>query len=291
MGMTCFLFSSRPFCFKKKSSSGSTKADVPAKVISPSVLANRNVNVYKNTLVTKSPLTFSNKTERPQKSKISTFFPVSSKGKSDSVSPVDNGAPLDQFSSMVPAINATTAPKMQSDSSFASGTQSTSAILDTSLGFPVEDWDDFEDFDLPVKAKHDSCNSGKSGKTIINPESSPGDEKAQSSRKINNGASLMASELSSNLSTKNSVSTSEQSCTEMEWTVDDVAVVSPGPSLNQDPEECLFGDSPVRPTRQRSLAQRKSVLSNSEGDNNDEVEPFEETGNSLFVAACILFFR
>lgn len=283
--MTSFLFSFRPFCFKKKSSSGSTKADVPAKVISPSVLANRNVNVYKNTLVTKSSLTFSNKTERPQKSKISTFFPLSSKGKSNSVSPVDNSAPLDQSSSAVPAINATSAPKMQSDSCFISGTQSTSAILDTSMGFPVEDWDDFDDFDLPVKAKHDSCNLGKSGKTIINPESSPDKEKPQSSRKINNDASLMASELSRKLSTKNSVSTSERSCTEMEWSVDDRAVVSPGPSLNQHPEECLFGDSPVRPTRRHPLAQRKSVLSDSEGDNNEELKPFEETGNKLFVAA------
>ncbi|XP_051237812.1 recQ-like DNA helicase BLM isoform X1 [Dicentrarchus labrax] len=267
------------FSFKKKSSSGTTKVEVRTKVISSNVLASRNVNVPQNSLVTKSPLTFSNKLERPQKSKINNFFPVSSQGKLDPISPAGNSAPASQTPSAVSAIKVTTAPT-KSDDQFTRGNGGNSAHLDASLGFPMDDWDDFDDFETPVKAKNDSFSSEISGKST-NPVSSPCKEKAQFTGKLNHDASLMTPELSNSFANKNGLSRSEQSIEtdeRMMLSVDEA--VSPGPSLNQDPAECELEDSPIKNTRRRPHAQLKSVMSDREEENDVDFEPFKGTADN-----------
>lgn len=267
------------FSFKKKTSSGTTKVEVPTKVTSCNVLANRNVNVPKNSVMTQSPLTFSNKLERPQKSKINNFFPVSSKGMSNSSTPAGNCAPAGQTPSAVSATKVTTA-LTKSDNQFTSGNGGNSTGLDASLGISIDDWDDFDDFETPpAKAKNDSFSSEKSGKSA-NPVSSFGEEKTQHTEKLNHDASLRTPELSSSFGNKTGLSRSEQSrmdTDELEHGVDKSAV-SPGPSSNQDPAEFEIEDSPVRKPRRRRLpsVHLTSVLSDSEEDKDDVVETFKE---------------
>ncbi|XP_039664249.1 Bloom syndrome protein homolog isoform X2 [Perca fluviatilis] len=224
------------FSFKKKSS-GTTKVEVPTKL------------------------------ERPQNSKINNFFPVSSKGKSDSISPAGNCAPAGQTPSAVSAIKVTTAPT-KSDNQFTKDNGGNSTSLDSYLGFPVDDWDDLDDFETPVRATNDSFSSEISGKSI-KPVSSFSEEKTQ--------FSLVTPELSNSFANKKDPSGSEKSCMEtdeLEYSVDKAAV-SPGPSLNQEPAE--FEVSPIKRTRRRPPppAYLKSVMSDSEEDNSDLHEPFK----------------
>ncbi|KAM9352264.1 recQ-like DNA helicase BLM [Symphorus nematophorus] len=231
------------FSFKKKSPLGTTKVEVPTKVISSNVLASRNVNVPKISLVTKSPLTFSNKLERPQKSKINSFS-VSSKGKSDSISPAGNCAPASQTPSAVSAFKVTTTK---------SDTQGKSTILDASLGIALDDWDDFDDFETPVKTKNDSFSSEKSF-----------------TMKQNHDASVETPSFSNSSANKNTLSRSEQSCIETD------ELEQTGPGLNQDPDEIELEDSPVQMTKRRPAAHLKSVVSDSEEDNDVVFEPVKE---------------
>lgn len=250
------------FCFKKKSSSGTTKVEVPAKVISSNVLASRNVNVPKSILVTKSPLTFPNKLVGPQKSKINNFFPVSSKGKSDFISPAGTCA----------GTTLSSASAAKSDDRFTNCTQDSSS-LNASLGFPMDDWDDLDDFEAPAKAKNDSFSSEVLGKST-NTVPSPNEKKSEVTGKTNHDAPLKTQELTNSFTNKNSLSTSEQSCMDsgkLEHSADEAAV-SPGPSVTEDPAE----DSPVRMKRKKFPPfQLKSVLSDSEDDNDVVFEPFK----------------
>ncbi|XP_067356804.1 recQ-like DNA helicase BLM isoform X1 [Channa argus] len=252
------------FSFKKKSSSGTTKVEVKNKVITANVLANRNVNVPKDTLVTKSPLTFPNKLERPQRSKINNFFPVSSKGKSDSISPTGNCSPVECG---VRGIN-----RSIYDSQFTNDTGTTSTNLDVSLGFPEDNWDDFDDFEIPVKTKNDSFVSDipqTSGK----PLSSPYRKKKDVTAKVNPVTTVVTPELN-----RNGLSRSEISCNETDEPEHCVnkAPASPGPHLNQDLTEFEMDYSPIKPNRRRRPAPLKSVLSDSEEDNNVKPELFED---------------
>ncbi|KAM7396702.1 hypothetical protein PAMP_019725 [Pampus punctatissimus] len=215
------------FSFKKKSLSGTTKVEIPTKVISSNVLANRNVNVPKNSLVTKSPLTFPNKPERPQKSKINI---ISYKCKSNSISPADNCSPAVQPPSAV-------AVSVKVPSTSCNGSISTS--LDASVGFPMDDWDDFDDFETPSKAKNDSFSPEISGK-FNKPVLSPGKEKSESTERL--------------------------SCIETDELVDSVDKVSQRPSPIRDPADSEMEDSPVKVTRRRPPAYLKSVMSDSEED-------------------------
>ena len=228
---------------------------VPTKVISSNVLANRNVNVPDNSLVTKSPLTFSKKLERPQKSKINSFFPVSSKGKSDSISPTGQTSPAGS------AFKVMTAPTKSDNQTSGNGGIPTS--LDASLGFPMDDWDDLDDFETPVKAKNDSFSSEMSGKSA-NPPSSLSEEKS--------------------LANKNVFSRSEQTHMEtdqMEQSLDQTAA-SPGPGS----PETEYEAPPIRVTRRPPQAHRKSVVSDNEEDNQEVLEPFKGmSGKKLCDAA------
>ncbi|XP_054631947.1 recQ-like DNA helicase BLM isoform X4 [Dunckerocampus dactyliophorus] len=218
------------FCFKKKSTSGTGKVEIPTKVTSPNVLANRNVNVPKNSLVTKPVVTFSNKPERAQKSKINNFFSVSSK--------------LDISSDGVcaPPVQVPSVPPPNYDKQVISNNQSISKIMDASLGFQMDDWDDLDDFETPTKANNDSF-SDEITKTTT------------SIRPV--------------LVEDGTESTGGQSCLKA-----DNAQVTPVPSPL--PAECEVDDSPVNTTRRRQPAYLKCVVSDSDEDNDDVPEPFEE---------------
>lgn len=198
----------------------------------------------KNNLVTKSPVTFSNKLERSQKSQISTFFPINSKAKSDST---DKCPP----SSQIPSTGTAEVATAKSDIHFANGIRASSSSLDAHLGFQEDNWDDFDDFESPFKGKNVSFSSEKC-EWSTNPVPSPGKEKSPCTEKGIYNVSVTAPEKK------------EQSCAELnilEHGVQ-VAAVSQGP--DQDQEDYLFGDSPVRPSRRRHNVHTKAVLSDSE---------------------------
>ncbi|XP_034541573.1 Bloom syndrome protein homolog isoform X2 [Notolabrus celidotus] len=211
------------FSFKKKTPSGTTKVEIPTKL------------------------------DGPQKSKINSFFNVSSKDKSDSVSSAGDCTPTGRAPSAMSAVKATTS-LTKSDSQCTSGKRSNSSSVDAPLEIPLEDWDDFDDFETPSKTKNDSFSSGVSGKRS-NALSSPSEDRQQFTGNLDNCAS------------KNSLSRSEKSGWEMdelEHSIN-VAAHSPGPDL--DPDELIFEDSPVRATRRRPPSHLQSVISDSEEDN------------------------
>lgn len=243
--------------------------EIPTKV--NNVFRSRDVNVSKNNLVTKSPVTFPNKLERSQKSKTSTFFPLNSKAKSDST---DKCPPSSQIRSTDTAEVATA----KLDIHFANGIRASSSSLDAHLGFQEDNWDDFDDFECPVKGKNVSFSSEKC-EWSTNPVPSPGEEKLLCTGKGIYNVSVTAPE--------KKPSEKEQSCAELnvlERSVQ-VAAVSQGP--DQDQEDYSFGDSPVRPRRRRHTVHTKSVLSDSE--DHASGEPFEESkGNKSFMTLFII---
>ncbi|KAM6925839.1 recQ-like DNA helicase BLM isoform 2-T2 [Lycodopsis pacificus] len=220
------------FSFKKRSSSGTAKVEVPTKL------------------------------ERPQKSQISNFFPVSSKGKSDSISPAGNCAPAGLTPSAASAVKVTTAPTKLGNL-FAGGGGSTG--LDASLEFPMDDWGDSDDFETPVK--NYSFSSELSGKRT-NPVSSLSKEKSQLS---------VMPQLSNSFANRNGLSRSEEYCMETDEVEHRVckAAASPGSSLNEELAEFDCEVSPLKMTRRHPPRPLKSVVSDSEEDNDDVLEPFK----------------
>lgn len=229
----------RAFSFRKKSTSAPSRVATSNKVIGSNVLANKNVNVPMSTLVTKSPVTFSNKPER-QKSQISNFFSVSSVSKSD-LSPIGNCAPT---------VQSPAAVTMSSNCQTISGSGGTSTYVDESLGFLLDEWDDFDDFETPSKSKNDSFEkeiSGKSDKSVL----------STSERKAEGDARIVGTE-----------------------TPEHRAEGSPEPGSIEEPSE--QDDSPVKTRRRRLPAYvPKSVLSDSEEDNDDVPGPLEETTGNM----------
>lgn len=258
-----FLSSSRPFFFKKNSSSVTTRVEIPTKV--NNVFKSRDVNVCKNNLMTKSPLTFSNKLERSQKSKINTF-PVNSKTKSDSI---DNCPPPGQIPSAGSAKVVTT----KSDIHVVNGTRASSSSLGASLGFEDNNWDDFDDFEIPFNGKNVSYSSEKCElSTELIP--SPNEEKFPCTGKGNNDVSVTEPD--------NKLLEKEQSCAKLNVLEHSVQVAADSRRADQDQEDGLFGDSPVRPSRRRCTVHTKSVLSDSEEDAGEE--PLKEVkGNQLYM--------
>uniref|UniRef100_A0A672I364 RecQ-like DNA helicase BLM n=1 Tax=Salarias fasciatus TaxID=181472 RepID=A0A672I364_SALFA len=229
------------FSFKKKSPAGITKVEVPAKVTSSYALASRNVNVPTNTLVTKSPLTFSNKPERLQKPKLHDFFSVKSNSKS--ISPAVISSPA----SYIPLA-------LSSKASGSNGVDS--SCLDASPGISVDDWDDLDDFEMPAIAKHESFsseNSAKSSKSLSSAKK----------EKLVQDASLMSSKAF------------EESCLEtVELQCDaNKAAASPGPSLTEEPVEFAVDDTPVKKIRRRPPPLVTSVLSDSEEEKDGVIDP------------------
>ncbi|XP_056908776.1 recQ-like DNA helicase BLM isoform X1 [Takifugu flavidus] len=259
-----------PFSFKKKSSSVATRVEIPTKV--NNVFKSRDVNVCKNNLVTQSHLTFSNKLERSKKSKIDTTFPVNSKAKSDSI---DNRPP----SGPIPSAGSAKVATTKSDIHFVNGTPASSSSLDASLGFQDNDWDDFDDFDLPVNGKNVSYSSEKC-ELSTEPVPPPNEEKSSCTGKGNNDMSV--TEPDTKLLGK------EQSCAELNVSEHSVQVAADSRGPDPDQEDCLFGDSPVRPSRRRRTVHTKSVLNNSDEDAGEEpLKEAKETKSSWMESKVI----
>lgn len=254
----------RAFSFKKKSTSGTTKVEYPAKVIGSSVLANRNVNIAENSLVTKPSLTFSNKLERPQKSKINNFFPVSSKCKSESFSPAGKLSSLCQTPSEKSDSKVGPAPN-KPDSQGCNGSWIGSSSLDASE-FPMDDWDDFDDFETPVRSKNDSFGSDKSEK-ITKTSSSTDEEFPEFIGK-------QSSDEKSELGKLNDA----QTCMKTDDMEERVAeTVLPGPDVFQELAEDEVQDSPVKRSRRRCPPPIvTSVLSDSDEDIIAMSEPLKD---------------
>lgn len=147
----------------------------------------------------------------------------------------------------------------------------------------MDDWDDLDDFETPVKSRNNSFNSKKSDKST-NPVTASSEEQTGFAGKPNPGPSLTTSELSSNCANKGV----EQTCVETEGPElgANIAAASPGPNPDEDPVESIGDDSPVRRPRRRppshlsKLDHFKSVLSDSEEDNDVEPECLKETTGS-----------
>lgn len=243
------------FSFKKKSATGTPEVEIPNKVTGTNVLANRNVNVHIHNLVTKSPLTLSNMPEKSQKSKINNFFSVSSK--SASCTP-----PRQQ----PPAVSGKTDPTVciKSDDSFRAGIGSSSTSLDISLGFPIDNWDDIDDFEPPSKTRNSPEASGNKKRTTESPST---EEKT--------GSFVIEPDLRKGLSSKGTSSDVYIKAKKSDPSVK-AAAVSPVLSVTED----LFDYkvvSPVKNTKWRSPAQRqrKPVVSESEEDSNVVLEHFK----------------
>uniref|UniRef100_A0A096LSR1 RecQ-like DNA helicase BLM n=1 Tax=Poecilia formosa TaxID=48698 RepID=A0A096LSR1_POEFO len=244
------------FSFKKKSSLGTTKVEYPTKVNSPNILANRNVNVLGNSLVTKSSLTFSNKLERTQKSKINNFFSPSTNSKSNfSLAGISTSTceepPADTGGKVIAA------PAKPNNQSSCGGKGIGSAGLDLS-DLPVDDWDDFEDFETPAKTKNDSLCSEKSAR-VTETVSSSDEEFPEFTGKQSHDSGHLKSELSE----KNR----EQSCMEKEEPESRIGktTVSLEPSLVDGLPDDEVEDTPVKRTRRRCPPPHvTSVLSDSD---------------------------
>ncbi|XP_061630293.1 recQ-like DNA helicase BLM isoform X1 [Phyllopteryx taeniolatus] len=223
---------SGPFSFKKKSSSGTSWTETSQKVTSQNVLASRNVNVPKNSLVTQPVLTFSNKPETSQKSKINNFFSVSSKCISD-ISP--GSVPDIQRPSSLASSGSACPSSPKCDRPLMSTNDSNPVNMDASLGFQIDDWDDMDDFETPTKTKNDSFNR---------------DVSRTDSRPV--------------VAERSTESTGGQCCVKT-----DEAQVTPDLSPVGDPDECGLDDSPINTPRGCQPAYLKSIVSDSEEESND----------------------
>ncbi|KAJ0029652.1 hypothetical protein NQD34_004649 [Periophthalmus magnuspinnatus] len=171
------------FSFKKKSLTGTTKVEIPAKI------------------------------EKSQNVKINNFFP---KNKLDPTpSPLQPVVPV-------------------------KSTDSQPSILDTSLSFPTDDWDDIDDFEPPAKSKNSPEVSGKKCTSV----SALTEEKRESPVTLPD--------------TRKEISTAAKM---------DKEPLSPALSLTEDLFDYVI-DSPVK-KKKTPPAIRKPVVSESEEDNDD----------------------
>lgn len=218
-----------------------------SKITSPNVLASGNVNVPKTNLVTQPVVMFSNKPESAQKSKISNFFSVNSKDKSDiSLLRVPAFQCPSLLASSVKVCQTT--PKF--DRPGMSNDVSTPVNLDASLGIHIEDWDDLDEFETPTKAKNTSLNEDIN-KTDCRPVTA--ERKTES---IGGHCHLKPDEIQA----------------------------MPDQTEVQQPAESELEDSPINTPRRCQQPYLKSVVSDSEEDNDD----VPMSGNTLFPAVSSL---
>lgn len=152
-----FLFWHRTFFFKKKSECG-VKVTVSSKVTHPNALASRNVNVPYSSTVFK-PLTFLTKPERdPAKANS-----VLSGSGSQTHSLGSGGSSQCKSRPQSPADPAA-GVKIASTGFSGDG----KPVLDAPLG--VEEWDDFDDFESPVRIKTSSLSSPGDSRRAVSKE-------------------------------------------------------------------------------------------------------------------------
>uniref|UniRef100_A0A8C7F5S2 RecQ-like DNA helicase BLM n=1 Tax=Oncorhynchus kisutch TaxID=8019 RepID=A0A8C7F5S2_ONCKI len=272
------------FCFKKKSTSGITKVEVHTKVNSSNGLTNRSVNVPHDNAVIKPPLTFSTKPERPL-AKIN-FSSVNPKSKYEAISPV-----LTPFSGRktIPAVSAAKiSPALTNSDSLITGSNGSKPTgLDSSFGIPLDGWDDFDDFETPVKGKSTLPSPGISGRCAkVTPVSSV-EQLDTNTHRSDKYVPLRALNTKTNSRHRNkcSLDGTEQCTLTMEDSQDASESASTAPRDNpiQDPaewEHWEVEDSPIKMVRRRPSAyQAKSVLSDSEDENITAPGPVEKIGD------------
>ncbi|XP_041853170.1 Bloom syndrome protein homolog isoform X2 [Melanotaenia boesemani] len=234
------------FSFKKKSSSGTAKVEYP------------------------------NKLERQKSTKINSFFSVSSKCQSDSNSPASTSSSTCQTPTIASRIKVAQAPTL-SDKKICHDNGINSISLDAS-GFPVDDWDDFDDFEAPTKSKNDSFSSEISGK-ITKSLTSPSEKFPEFTGKKSHDFCDVTPELSNKNGVPSCLEADEQ-----EHSISKTAV-SPRPSLIQEPAEAELEDYPINKRRRCPPPHVMSVLSDSEEEISAVPEPFQDKtdGNKKMI--------
>nr|XP_023841278.1 Bloom syndrome protein isoform X2 [Salvelinus alpinus] len=240
------------FCFKKKSTSGITKVEVPTKP------------------------------ERPlYKINFSSVNPIS---KYEAISPV-----LNPFSvrKPIPAVSAAKiSPALTKSDSLITGSNGSKPTgLDSSFGIPLDGWDDFDDFETPVKGKSTLPSPGISGRSVkVTPVSSV-EQLDTNTHRSDKDVPLRALNTKTNSCHRNkcSLDGTEQCTLTMEDSQDASESASTAPRDNpiQDPaewEHWEVEDSPIKMVRRRpSASQAKSVLSDSEDESITAPGPVEKT--------------
>ncbi|XP_046890088.1 Bloom syndrome protein homolog isoform X1 [Hypomesus transpacificus] len=243
------------FCFRKKSSSGITKVEIPTKVNNSNVLAYRSVNIPQNNAITKLPLIFSTK-PNPPVVKINNHF-LSSEYKSDSSNPVFSSHPLSKSVTTFPTSIASDGPALtKSESSFTVSNGSKAAGLDGSFGFPVNAWDDLDDFETPVKGKKALPSPGR---TL-----SSGKAPHRTNRTDEDIPGLGLDLANSHAVKKDPLAGKEIATEGSEQPIAGIPDVCPRDTHTQDEEWAPEKDSPIQMAKRRPTAPSKSVLSDSE---------------------------
>ncbi|XP_029910141.1 Bloom syndrome protein homolog isoform X2 [Myripristis murdjan] len=174
------------FSFKKKSTSGTPKADPT-------------------------------KPQRPP-AKINSFFSVNSKAKSDSLSSTLNSPNASQPVLPVPAT------KVSASGTKHDNTNSPS--LESSFGCPVDEWDDLDDFETSAKGKNGLVGPGASGKSGKSASfSNEEEEELTQTLNQDASLEIVAPEVSSNTADKSSLTGREQSSGKMDEVVHSVSPI------------------------------------------------------------------
>ncbi|XP_055029688.2 recQ-like DNA helicase BLM isoform X1 [Misgurnus anguillicaudatus] len=226
------------FCFKKKSPSGITKQDIHQKVTGANVLTNRSVNVPHNFEVTKTPVTFLKKPEKAAP-KVN-FFTAPSRRKTMTVNPLANPFAMSKpplVQSTLKVLPKSTILPMDSTKDQTVGELKT----DTSLSTSINEWDDFDDFETPVKERVVSPSAGTSTKKL----------------------GVLAQNTSPNSSCTKKVDTSLNGSSEA--TTDPKDVLPAADKISTEAPEREPEDSPIKKTKKRKTsAQQKSLMSDTE---------------------------
>ncbi|XP_041965715.1 Bloom syndrome protein homolog isoform X2 [Alosa sapidissima] len=157
------------FTFKKKSASSSSNTEGASKVTDSSGLANRNVNISHNSAVTKPHLTFSTKTDRPTPK--FTFLSANPKSKPQAITLPPNPFAVNKSILDQTVSKLSTAPVKQDEKASVNKT----SLLDSSFGIHNDDWDDFDDFETPVKGSTVSPSPATLLRALHPPSAEPGD--------------------------------------------------------------------------------------------------------------------
>ncbi|XP_041693421.1 Bloom syndrome protein homolog isoform X2 [Coregonus clupeaformis] len=243
------------FCFKKKSTSGITKVEVPTKP------------------------------ERPL-AKIN-FSSVNPKSKYEAINPVLNPFSVRKTN---PAVSATKiSPALTKSDSLITGSNGSKPTgLDSSFGIPLDGWDDFDDFETPVKGKSTLPSPGISGRSAKVTSVSSVEQLDTNTHGSDKDVPLRAlnTKINSRHRNKCSLAGTEQCTLTIEDSQDalESANTAPRDSPIQDPahwKDWEVEDSPIKMVRRRPpAAQAKSVLSDSEDESITAPGPVEKTGDT-----------
>ncbi|CAM4583369.1 unnamed protein product [Leuciscus chuanchicus] len=224
------------FCFKKKSSSGISKVDVPQKV---TVLANRSVNVLRSCEVTKTTVTFPQKPERVAP-KVN-FFTAPTRLKTIILNPLANPFAVNKTPLVQSTIKAL--PKSAALPKDSTDDQTVGEFKNDLSQLSFNEWDDLDDFETPVKGRVVSPVAGTSTQkpSVSDQNTSPNSSCAKSDETALHGGSQATETITAPkdvLSAANGVST--------------------------EPAEIETEESPIKKGKRHKSVQQKALLSDTE---------------------------